>query len=150
MNLIALALLVLATPQTSAPPSGTARMCPQATVTLEAPLDLVLRDYEAAWSRGDEKALAALFSEDGFVMSRGGMPRRGREAIRSGYAGSGGGPLALRPIAVATEGSIGLILGCYSEKPGDPEIGKFTLTLKKDATGRWLIFSDMDNANGRN
>lgn len=150
MHLITSAFLTLLMSQPPSPaPPPRATSCPQATVTLPDPIARVLRDYESAWSRGDEKALAALFTEDGFVMSRGGMPRRGREAIGKGYAGSGGAPLALRPIAFATEGSLGLILGCYAERNGDPEIGKFTLTLRRDAAGRWLIFSDMDNSNGR-
>jgi ketosteroid isomerase-like protein len=29
----------------------------------------------------------------------------------------------------------------------ESDIGKFTLTLRKHADGRWLILSDMDNGN---
>jgi ketosteroid isomerase-like protein len=35
-------------------------------------------------------------------------------------------------------------------RPAQAEIaddGKFTLTLRKDSDGRWLIMSDMDNGN---
>lgn len=138
-------------PPASAPkttPSATA--CPQSSVTLSSPLDRVLRDYEAAWEKGDEKALAALFSEDGFVMAMGGLPVRGRAAIEQHYANAGGSTLSLRAIAFATEGSTGFILGCYAPKAGEADIGKFTLTLKKDSAGRWLIFSDMDNPNRPN
>ena len=45
------------------------------------------------------------------------------------------------------EGSVGYIIGGYTRNSGDPDIGKFTLTLKKDPDGRWLIMSDMDNGN---
>jgi len=131
------------------PPPPPQSTCPQPSVTLPAALDRVLRDYEDGWGRGDEKALAALFAEDGFVMSMGGLPVRGRAAIEKNYAPAGGSPLALRAIAHQSEGSTGFILGCYAPKAGDPDIGKFTLTLKKDASGRWLIFSDMDNPNRR-
>ena len=82
-------------------------------------------------------------------MAMGGLPVRGRAAIELQYANAGGGPLSLRAIAFATEGSTGFILGCYAPRAGEPEIGKFTLTLKKDTAGRWLIFSDMDNPNRR-
>ena len=34
-----------------------------------------------------------------------------------------------------------------SRPQGRPDVGKFTLTLRKGADGRWLIFSDMDNGN---
>jgi ketosteroid isomerase-like protein len=132
-----------------APPPPASTSCPQTSVALPVPLDRVLRDYETAWSGGDEKALAGLFAEDGFLMPMGGLPVRGRAAIEQEYAQAGGSSLALRAIAFATEGSTGFILGCYAPKPNEPDQGKFTLTLKKDPTGRWLIFSDMDNPNRR-
>lgn len=116
------------------------------TVTLPAELDRVLRDYEAAWSGRDAAALAALFTVDGFVMARGRMPARGRARIEEHYRGSGG-PLALRAFAYAMEGDVAWILGGYATLPGGPEMGKFTLTLKRAADGKWLIASDMDNAN---
>jgi hypothetical protein len=56
--------------------------------------------------------------------------------------------LALRAFAFANEGSIGYILGGYAPEVGEPDSGKFTLTLRA-ADGRWLIVSDMDNGNSR-
>jgi len=117
---------------------------PPAPVPLPPDLDRVLRDYESAWQRRDAAALANLFVEDGFVLAQGRSPVRGRAAIQAAYA-QAGGPLSLRALAYATEGALGHILGTYSLKPGEPEIGKFTLTLRRGADGRWLIFSDMDN-----
>jgi acetyl esterase/lipase/ketosteroid isomerase-like protein len=118
------------------------------SVSLPAPLARVLRDYESAWSRKDAAALAALFAEDGFVLSGGTPPVRGRVAIERHYAGSGG-PLALRALAFRTEGDVGYILGGYARREGEPDVGKFTLALRRAAGGRWLIVSDMDNGNGR-
>lgn len=153
MNTITLALLAFGAAQSSSPsatpPPAPPTACPQPSVTLPGPLDRVLRDYEVGWGQGDEKALAALFAEDGFVMTNGGLPVRGREAIERQYANGGDFPLSLRAIAYASEGATGFILGCYAPKAGEPDIGKFTLTLKKDASGRWLIFSDMDSPNRR-
>ncbi len=71
---------------------------------------------------------------------------RGRAAIEKHYAGHGG-PLALRAFAFAAQGDVAYVLGGYARRAGDLEDGKFTLTLRKDAAGRWLIFSDMDNGN---
>jgi ketosteroid isomerase-like protein len=121
---------------------------PQPAVTLPAPLARVLTDYEAAWQRKDAAALAALFAEDGFVLPSGAAPVRGRAQIEKHYAGSGG-PLALRAFAFATEGSVGYIIGGYAGQKGQPDTGKFTLTLRKGSDGRWLILSDMDNRNTR-
>jgi ketosteroid isomerase-like protein len=41
------------------------------------------------------------------------------------------------------------IIGGFTSERGMPDEGKFTLTLRKDENGRWLIVSDMDNSNRR-
>jgi len=130
----------------AAPPPVSAAVEP--SVVLPPPLARVLADYEAAWQGKDAAALAALFAEDGFVLSNGAPPVRGRARIRKHYEGQGG-PLALRALAYATEGSIGYIIGGFARHRGEPDIGKFTLTLRRDTDGRWLIVSDMDNGNSR-
>ena len=118
------------------------------TVPLPAELSRVLTDYEAAWQRKDAGALAGLFAEDGFVLSSGSPAVRGRAAIEKHYTGQGG-PLSLRALAYSTDGSLGYIIGGFSRQRGADDIGKFTLTLQKSREGRWLIMSDMDNANAR-
>jgi ketosteroid isomerase-like protein len=125
---------------------GTAEPVQQPSVSLPPELARVLTDYERAWSKGDSAGLAELFAEDGFVLSRENPAVRGRTAIGRFYSGPGG-PLSLRAIAFATEGSVGYIIGGYSDRPGAPDHGKFTLTLRKGASRRWLIVSDMDNGN---
>jgi ketosteroid isomerase-like protein len=118
------------------------------TVELPPELARVLTDYEQAWRAKDAAALAALFTEDGWVLSSGRPPVRGREAIARRYADSGG-PLALRALAWSVEGPLGVIIGGYTREAGEPDVGKFTLTLRRGAEGRWLIMSDMDNGNRR-
>lgn len=119
---------------------------PLPSVPLPAELERVLRDYETAWRARDAKALANLFAEDGFVLQGGRPAVRGRSEIEKAYTGAGG-PLALRAIAFATEGNVGYIIGGFSRAEGQPDSGKFTLTLRKGRDGRWLIMSDMDNPN---
>ncbi len=131
-----------------ASPAPLGEQVQQPTVTLPPPLARVLVDYEVAWQNKDAAGLAALFTEDGFVLSNGTPPVRGRAQIERRYSGSGG-PLALRALAFATEGSIGYIIGGFARQKGQPDIGKFTLTLRKGPEGRWLIMSDMDNGNTR-
>ncbi|AWH51831.1 DUF4440 domain-containing protein [Stenotrophomonas sp. ESTM1D_MKCIP4_1] len=108
-------------------------------------LDRVLRDYEQAWRTGDAKALAALFTEDGWVLQSEHAPVRGRAAIEAAYAGQGSSPLRLRALAHAVEGNIGYIMGAYTYGSNVGDTGKFTLTLQRVADGPWMIFSDMDN-----
>jgi uncharacterized protein (TIGR02246 family) len=148
MRLTALAVpllvMALATESQAQAPQAAPTELPSVELTPE--LDRVLRDYEAAWRRGDAAGLAALFTEDGFVLQGGRAPVRGRAAIQAAYTGQGGGPLRLRALAAATADSVGYIIGAYGygDAPGDQ--GKFTLTLRREPDGRWLIFSDMDNA----
>lgn len=137
------AVLLLGSPAAGqAPPPAP----PLPSVTLPAALDRVLRDYERHWSARDPEGLAALFTEDGFVLQRGRDPARGRAAITEAYRGSGG-PLALRALAYATADTVGYIIGGYAVRAGDPDIGKFTLTLRRSPGGPWRIASDMDNGN---
>lgn len=134
-------------PTTAAAPSPSATAAPlPAAVRLPPELARVLTDYEAGWRAGDGAALAALFVEDGFVLPNGAPPVRGRDAIRSYYKGPGG-PLVLRAYAFATEAPVGYIVGGFSRRDDQPDIGKFTLTLKRGGDGKWRIFSDMDNGN---
>ena len=135
--------------QPAATPPATPQPQPQQpSVKLAPELARVLTDYEAGWRAGDGAALARLFDEDGFVLPNGGPPVRGRAAIQQHYKGPGG-PLALRAFAFATEGAVGYIIGGFARQEGAPDIGKFTLTLRKGTDGRWLIASDMDNGNAR-
>ncbi|AMW06440.1 DUF4440 domain-containing protein [Gemmatimonas phototrophica] len=126
----------------SAPPSGP-------TVTLPPALDKVLRDYEAAWRKGDAAALAALFADDGFVLQTGRAPIRGRAAITAAYTGQGGSPLVLHALAGSVADTVGYIIGTYDYGSAGPAQGKFTLTLRRRAGGPWFIFSDMDNSTRR-
>jgi ketosteroid isomerase-like protein len=118
---------------------------PPPSIVLPPELARVLSDYEDAWSRKDAKALAVLFAEDGWVLSNGAPPARGRAAIEKAYTGSGG-PLALRAFAFEARNDVGYILGAFARQRGDADLGKFTLTLRR-VSGRWLIVSDMDNGN---
>ena len=132
--------LVFAQPQSPAPQEPSVKLPPA--------IARVLTDYQAAWRNRDAAGLARLFAEDGFVLSSGRPPVRGRAAIQQHYTGQGG-PLALRAIAFAAEGKVGYIIGGFAQQEGQPDAGKFTLTLRQDTSGRWLIMSDMDNMNRR-
>jgi len=137
-------LLVAGIAAAQTPPSGSVAI---PSVALPPEVDRVLRDYERGWRSHDGAGLAALFADDGYVLSNGRPPVRGRAAIAQAYAKSGG-ELNLRAIAFATDGSLGHVIGVYSHGAGQPETGKFVLALKRDGD-RWLIAADMDNANQR-
>ena len=142
----AISLSVLTTALVFAQPQSPAAQEP--SITLPPAIARVLTDYQAAWRNRDAAGLARLFAEDGFVLPSGRPPVRGRAAIQQHYTGQGG-PLALRAIAFEAEGKVGYIIGGFAQQEGQPDAGKFTLTLRKDTSGRWLIMSDMDNMNRR-
>jgi ketosteroid isomerase-like protein len=139
--------LLLAGPVVAQEPTASSPAARLADVPLPATLDRVLRDYEQAWRTGDAKALARLFTEDGFILQNNQPPVRGRAAIEAAYAGQGSSPLRLRALAYAAEESTGYIIGAYTYGNNAGDTGKFTLTLKRVAGGPWMIFSDMDNTN---
>ena len=134
--------VMLALTATADAPGGT----PLPSATLPPELDRVLRDYERAWTGRDPEALSQLFTEDGFVLSNGKLPVRGRAAIREAYA-KAGGALALRAFSYSVDGRTGYIIGAYAGAKDGPDIGKFVLALRKGAGGRWLIAADIDNTN---
>jgi hypothetical protein len=92
--------------------AGAASSADLPSIELPAALGRVLRDYERAWQGHDAAALAALFTEDGFVLANGRPPVRGRDEIRAAYANAGG-PLSLRALAHNTNGPTGYIIGAY-------------------------------------
>jgi ketosteroid isomerase-like protein len=134
-------LLSFAQPVAGQQPAGSDTL---PTVVLPRDLDRVLRDYEHAWRARDAAGLAALFSDDGFVLSGGAPPVHGRENIQTRYTGSGGS-LHLRAIAYAADDTVGYIIGTYGGTPAEINSGKFVLALRRRPGGPWLIAADMDN-----
>ena len=125
---------------TPAAPPAAAAMAP---VTLPAELDRVLRDYERHWRARDMAALAALFTDDGFVPSRQGWVR-GHTGIQARYATMAGGALKLQAYAFATGGNVGYIVGGYGYGEG-AFTGKFVLALRRANPGDpRLIAADID------
>ena len=142
-RLILALLLLVAMPLAAQQPAP----APLPSINLPDALDRVLRDYEKAWEGKDPAGLAALFTEDGFVMSNGKPAVRGREAIRAAYANAGG-PLALRALAYSIDGDTGYIIGGYGGRDDKGDVGKFILAIRR-VDGKWLIAADMDNSNRR-
>ena len=140
------ALLVLTS--LAAPAVASAQSAPPAqlpSVTLPPELDRVLRDYERHWTSGDEAALAGLFAEDGFILQNGRPPVQGRANIQQAYANSSG-PLRLRALGYAADGSAGYIIGAFGYGEGGADMGKFVLALRRTPGGPWMIAADIDNA----
>ena len=119
------------------------------SITLPAPLDRVLRDYERHWPTRNADSIAALFTPDGMALPSGRVPIVGRAAIAEQYAPLAGGALRLRAMAYAVDGTVGYIVGGYRFGEAARDEGKFVLVIRRDSTGRWLVAADIDNANAR-
>jgi uncharacterized protein (TIGR02246 family) len=116
------------------------------SIALPPAMERVLRDYERAWQAGDGRALAALFTPDGFVRASGGWIR-GRRAIEERYANAGG-DLRLRALAYAQDDTVAYIVGAYGygDEAAASDQGTFVLALDRGPDGRWLIAADLDNS----
>lgn len=117
-------------------------------ITLPPELDRVLRDYERDWRANNATQLSLQFTEDGFVLSSGHPPVRGRASIAEAYTGRGG-PLNLAALAYATSDTVGYIVGTYGGPDAATHTGKYLLALRRLPGGPWLIAADMDNASTR-
>lgn len=143
LNIAAIFLVLAAAPM--AVRAQEATPAPLPTAELPPEIERVLRDYETGWRAGDEAALAGLFAEDAFILQNGRPPIRGRANIQQAYASSSG-PLRLRALAYAADGSVGWIVGAFGYGEGDADMGKFVLALRRGADGRWMIAADIDNS----
>lgn len=119
----------------------------QPTVKLPDDVERVLKDYAQAWQANDPAALSKLFAADGMALPSGQPPARGADSIRKAYSQGAGTPLSLRPIAYGASGDLAYVIGGWGPSADKPDFGKFTLVLRRGGDGRWLIVSDMDNAN---
>ncbi len=121
----------------------------QALPTVALPPDIagVLTAYSRAWAANDPEALSRLFAPDGMALPNGQPAARGAESIRKVYAQGAGTPLALRPFEFAASSDLAYVIGGFGPAADQPDFGKFTLVLRRDAEGRWLIVADMDNGN---
>ena len=147
MRILKSAALLAALSIAAAPGVARAQEAPPAplpSATLPPEVERVLRDYERHWTAGDEAALAALFTEDGFILQNGRPPVRGRAAIQEAYANAQG-PLRLRAVGYAADDSVGYIVGVFGS--GGAEMGKFVLALRRTPGGPWMIAADIDNTN---
>ena len=116
------------------------------SIDLPPELDRVLRDYERHWRASNADSLAALFTEEGYILRPGHRATRGREAIAKAYQNAGG-TLYLHHLMYEMQNSLAYIIGVYGYEPGQFQEGKFILTLRKEADERWYITADMDNGN---
>lgn len=118
------------------------------SITLPPDLDRVLRDYERDWRANNAAGLSMQFTDDGFVLSPGHPPVRGRASIAAEYTGRGG-PLTLAALAYATGDTVGYIVGTYGGPDAATHTGKYLLALRRAPGGTWMIAADMDNASTR-
>jgi ketosteroid isomerase-like protein len=148
-----LLLLLLAACRAADRPAAPAASEPAPPVTSGMPgialppeLDRILRDYEREWRAKDAAKLAALFTDDGFVLPNNEPPARGAAGIVRAYTGHGG-PLTLAALAFAVDDTVGYIVGTYGGPDVTTHEGKYLLALRRAPGGPWLIAADMDNEN---
>lgn len=112
------------------------------------------RDFEAAASRGDAAAVAALYTEDALVMPSNTPAVKGRAAIQEFFKGmfaQGARNVKFGQVAAVGSGSNGYEVGTYDFDIGPASApvhdkGKYIVGLRRAADGRWLIAHDIFNS----
>jgi uncharacterized protein (TIGR02246 family) len=102
--------------------------------------------YEAAFNKGDAKAIGALYTEDGTRLGPDGSFVKGRATIEKVYAGGFAGPLKGVKLTLTHASShvvtpdVQITEGTYSATGTTPLKGRYVNTLVRKS-GQWLLAS---------
>jgi uncharacterized protein (TIGR02246 family) len=112
--------------------------------------DEIRQRWMAAGNAKDAAAIAALYAEDATVMPPNGAAVKGRAAIQSFWKGMVDqltGKVTLARVGGWQGGDTGYEVGTYASMMGTGnDTGKYLITLKKGADGKWLITNDIFNS----
>ena len=134
--------------------AGNAQAAPMAAASDEAAIRAQTTDWEKAYNAGDAKAVAALYTEDAFLLPPGAPGASGRAAILAFFIeniaeskAAGAVFVVNRKTDVGVSGSMGWESGTYTVtvKGAIVESGKF-LSVSRKKNGKWLYLRDTWNA----
>ena len=112
--------------------------------------DEIRQKWMAAANAKDAAAIAALYVEDAMVMPPNAEPVKGRAAIQTFWKGmvdSLASKVTLARVSGWQGGDTGYEAGTFSAKMGTmDDKGKYLITFKKGADGKWLIANDIFNS----
>jgi uncharacterized protein (TIGR02246 family) len=144
---IASAVLVLAAAAHAQPSGGSSGDT--------SPLARLQTEWAAAANAKDSARLAALYSENGVLMPSNAPMAKGRPAIQAVWKGmmdQNARDIVLATVDRAITGDIGYEAGTYTFKMGAAgapvasDKGKYLLTVRRGADGKWLIQNDIFNS----
>ena len=108
--------------------------------------------WEAKYNAGDAAAVAALYTEDGWVMPPNTEAAHGRQAIQTkieqDLAANEGSTLAIESVESGKDGNVGFARGTYTFTDADGNVidrGKW-VEVRKKVAGQWLIHCDIWNS----
>jgi uncharacterized protein (TIGR02246 family) len=121
------------------------------TASLAAgPPDELRQKWMAAGNAKDAAAIAALYAEDAVVMPPNAAAVKGRAAIQSFWKGMVDqltGNVTLTRVSGWQGADTGYEAGTFAAKMGTAnDAGKYLITFKKSADGKWLITNDIFNS----
>jgi uncharacterized protein (TIGR02246 family) len=125
----------------------------------QSPSPAEITSLRQAWVTGanakDAAAVAALYTDDATLMAPNAPTSKGRAAIQSSWKNlldQGARDVVLTPVRGGTSGNMGFEAGTYSFTMGPAgaqgftDKGKYLMTVKKGADGKWRIQDDMFNS----
>jgi uncharacterized protein (TIGR02246 family) len=109
--------------------------------------------WESAFNQGDAAAVAAMYTEDSYVLPPGGNMVKGRTAIEAFWkqaARQVGNPklvtVSVLPLGPRAAVEIGTVTLETKAQPPQQIVGKYAVVWRK-VGGRWLLATDIWNAN---
>jgi uncharacterized protein (TIGR02246 family) len=115
-----------------------------------ATADEIRQRWMAAGNAKDAAGIAALYAEDAMVMPPNAAAVKGRAAIQSFWKGMVdqlGSNVTLTRVGGWQGGDTGYEAGTYAAMMGTVnDTGKYLITFKKGADGKWLITNDIFNS----
>jgi len=108
----------------------------------------IVEQYQAAWSKGDAKGIAALHTADAIRIGADGQPTTGRDAIEKAFAKNFAGPWKDTKLSIHTErtqnvmSDVRVIQGTYevTGTSSGPLKGRFLNTVVRQQ-GQWRLAS---------
>jgi uncharacterized protein (TIGR02246 family) len=112
--------------------------------TIDPDAQKLVGQYQAAYNKGDVKALTALYTADATRLGPDGQLLKGRAAIEKSYVDAFAGALKGSTLTLqqgATQGvtaDVKVIEGRYATAGGSPVKGRYVNTMVKQS-GTWLL-----------
>lgn len=118
-------------------------------------LEQIDRRWEQAFNRGDAEGVAALYTDDGFLLAPNSQIARGRQSIQQqlqGFIDAGLKNIQFTTVDVGVSGDLAYEVGRYSldvhpqgAQQAVRDEGKYVIVARRQPDGTWKLAADIFN-----